>query len=98
MKTKLSKNVSFLAPFLKGLGKIVPISKVAYIRGYRVAKGLNEKADASIVRHSYSKYSINLKTQALVNGNKLHKYETLEKVLLELAHELAHLKDWNHSF
>ena len=97
MKTKFDKNLSFLKPFLKGISKIVPIYNVGHIKSYRVAKGLTERGQASIVKHSYKNYTINLKTQALVNKGKEHQYETLEQILLDLAHELSHLLEWDHT-
>lgn len=97
MKTKLTKSVTFLEPFLKGLQPIIPMHKVSHIRGYRVAKGLNERGQASIIRHSTKRYTINLKVEALVDGNKQHEYQTIEQILLDLAHELAHLKEWQHT-
>jgi len=95
MKTKLTSNVSFLSPFLKGLGRIVPIERVSSVKGYRVTKGLTERQQASIIRHSQRKYSINLKVQAL--KNKKYEYPTLEQVLLDFSHELAHLIEWHHT-
>jgi hypothetical protein len=96
MKTKLTKNVSFLKPFLKGLGTLVPLRKVTLIKGYRVAKGLNELSYASIIRKSKNDYRIYLQTQFLVDNGKKHYYTTLERVLINLAHELAHLNGWDH--
>ena len=97
MKTKIDKNLFFLKPFLKGISKIVPIRNVGHIKSYRVAKGLTERGQASIIKHSYKNYTINLKTQALVNKGREHKYETLEQILLDLAHELSHLLEWEHT-
>lgn len=96
MKTKLTKNVSFLKPFLEGIGSLVPLGNVSVIRGYRVAKRLNERSYASIIRHSKKNYSVNIQTQFLVDNGKNYSYSTLERILLSLAHELAHLKDWEN--
>jgi len=96
MKTRLTKDVAFLKPFLKGVRSLVPLRKVTLIRGYRVAKGLNELSYASIIRKSKNDYRINLQTQFLIDNGKKHHYMTLEKILINLAHELAHLKGWDH--
>jgi hypothetical protein len=96
MKTRFTKDVAFLKPFLKGLGRLVPLRKISIIRGYRVAKRLNELSYASIVRKSKNDYRINLQTQILIDNGKKHCYTTLERILINLAHELAHLKGWGN--
>ena len=59
MKYELTKNVSFLKPFLKGVGKIVPLAKLTRIKGYRVAKGLEEQKHAGIVEYDENTLSHN---------------------------------------
>ena len=97
MKYELTKNVSFLKPFLKGVGKIVPLAKLTRIKGYRVARGLEEQKHAGIVEYDDNTLVITLRIQSLVDNGKSHKYDTLEKILLDLSHELAHLKEWDHT-
>lgn len=98
MKTKLTKNVSFLKPFLKGLSPIVSLKNVKLIRGYRVAKGLYERQNAGITKYlSSRKYVITLKIQTYSKDKKKYLYETLEQILLDLSHELAHLVEWDHT-
>jgi hypothetical protein len=97
-RTKLNKNVSFLKPFLKGISRIVPMSKLSKIRGYRVATGLNERQQAGITKyHGTGLYVITLKIQKLVEENTKYRYTTLEQILLDLSHELAHLHEWEHT-
>jgi hypothetical protein len=74
------------------------MSKVSRIRGYRVATGLTERKEAGITKYLRSGlYVITLKTQCLVNNNTRHRYETIEKILLDLSHELAHVLEWEHT-
>lgn len=73
------------------------LSKLSTIRGYRVGIGLNEKQRASIVHYTNKKYCINLKTQNHVENGTAYKYPIIEQILLDLAHELAHLKEWEHT-
>lgn len=96
MKLRLTKNVEFLKPFLKGL-RLIQLSKVSTIRGYRVGTGLNEQQRASIIRYSNKKYCINLKVRNLTDHNNSYKHPTIEQILIDLAHELAHLKEWEHT-
>lgn len=93
---KLTKKVKFIEPFLKGL-RLVDLSKVHIIRGYRVGIGLNENQGASIIKHSSKKYSINLRTQVHMENGTTYGYPTVEEFLFNLAHELAHLKEWDHT-
>src|SRR5271165_3014414 len=100
MKTKLTENLSFLKPFLKGVGRIVPLSKLAHIKDYKVQKGLNKRAQASCIKYQKGydglngKYGINLLTQELVDNGRSYRHQTLEQILINLSHELAHLKEW----
>jgi hypothetical protein len=93
---KLTKNLNFLKPFLVGL-RLVQVSKVSVIRGYRVTTGLNEQQRASIIKYNNNKYCINLKIQNLIDRGTDYKYPTIEQILIDLAHELAHLKEWEHT-
>jgi hypothetical protein len=98
MKYELASNVSFLKPFLKGVGKIVPLAKLIRIKGYKVATGLEEQKHAGIIKYiADNKYVITLRIQSLVDKGRSHRYDTLEKILVDLSHELAHLKEWDHT-
>ena len=97
MKVELTKNVLFLKPFLKGVGKIVPLAKLTRIKGYRVAKGLEEQKHAGIAQYDDETFIITLRIQTLVDKARSHRYDTLEKILVDLSHELAHLKEWDHT-
>lgn len=97
MNTKFTKNVEWLKPFVKQIGYLAPLSKLQYIRGYKVRKGLNELAWASITKYSANRYTISLRVESLVKNGRKHKPSTIETTLLSLAHELAHLKHWEHT-
>lgn len=98
MKTKLTNNVKFLKPFLKGLSPIVSLKDLKRIQGYRVTKGLIERQNAGITKYMSSrKYVISLKTQIYSKRKRKFVYETLEQILLDLSHELAHLLEWEHT-
>src|SRR5271170_6682546 len=97
MKTKFTSNVAWLKPFLIGLESLAPIHKLYSVKGYKVKKGLNELSVASTIKHSSKKYTINIKTQGLVNKGKSYKDETIENLLIAFAHEIAHLVDFEHT-
>ena len=92
---KFTKNVEFLRPFIKGLGRKVPLRHLKYVRGYRVKKGFIERSDASILRYSKKHYTINVLIEELVH--RKHQHKTIERALLHFAHELAHLREWEHT-
>lgn len=94
-KIRFTKNVEFLRPFIKGLGRQVPLRHLKYVRGYRVKKGFIERSDASIIRYSKKHYTINVLVEELVH--RQHQYKTIERALLHFAHELAHLREWEHT-
>ena len=92
---KFSKNTEWLAPFIAAASRYVPIEKLRKVHGFRVAKGLEEQVDGSILKW-HGKFSINLRMQNLKDGKKYQnvRYEAL---LVVLAHELAHMLEWEHT-
>src|SRR5271166_2506128 len=95
MNIKFSKNVEWLKPFIEGLELLVPIHRVSHVKGYKVKRGLTERAVASTIRCEKTKrYTINIKIKALVNKETEYRDEIIENLLIAVSHELAHIKEW----
>ena len=93
---KFSKNTEWLRPFIVASGKYVPIEKLRKVHGFRVAKGLEEQVDGSILKWN-GKFSINLRMQNLKEDKKKYQNVRYEALLVVLAHELAHMLEWEHT-
>ena len=98
MKIKLNKDVKWLEPYLKAADSFVPIRRISSVIGYQVPFYKTERQYGSITVH-YDKNQINInlliKTQDLNQG--IHKNARMANVLDSLAHELAHLLEWEHT-
>lgn len=91
--TKFYKNVKFLEPYFKAAANLVPLDKVKQIKGYYVRLGSVERGYGAILRANNNKtFNITIKIKQS-SGQK----EYLIVVLDTLAHELAHLKHWEHT-
>jgi len=95
---KFTKNTEWLKPFIAASGSLVPLDKLRRVRGFRVARGLEEQVEASCIRYR-GRFSINLRMQN-VPLSKGEKYTNVryEPLLIALAHELAHMVEWEHTY
>jgi hypothetical protein len=104
-KTKFNKNVAWLEPFFAKAKGLVPIHKVSAIKGFSVPLEKTECVDGQMTKHEDGYIVITLRThnqilRANQNGTNTayrHKRRMICDVLLVLAHELAHLKYWEHT-
>lgn len=94
---KYSKDLEWLIPFVNSVKSIVPTYKIKSIKSYKVQKGLTERHYGTIYK-SNGAYTINLKIYTYSKKQKKYANETYEGVLLHLAHELAHTKEWEHTY
>lgn len=98
-KIKISKDLEFLRPFIESAKGIIPLYKLLIVRSFKVRPGLEAQTYGSTLKHSIQDtYVINLRVYEWSKMKKKYKPETLTLVLDTLAHELAHLKYFNHSY
>lgn len=89
---KYAPNVNWTKPFVESAQKYVSLGKIKRIRGYEVGEGKIERGFGSLTRNG-NKYTVSL----LLFENAEGKSMVLGIVLEALAHELAHLKYWEHT-
>ena len=105
MKTKYQKSVAWLEPFVKAAKGIVPVHKLTQLKGFKVTLDKVEDTDGQTLVDVNKSVTITLRThnhiyRANDNGTHTayrHKPCPTEHMLWTLAHELAHLKEWNHT-
>lgn len=105
MAIKYSKNLLWLKPFVECAGKHVPINRLKYIRGYKLPLNKDPKAFATLATLPGGYFQMNIRTntvdvKTLKNGTfkpVKHREMYLAVMLDTLAHELAHIKHWDHS-
>jgi hypothetical protein len=96
MKTKFHKSVTWLAPFLKSVGNLVPTDRIKWVKGYSVPRGKKPKADAYIhMFGNHKTFHINLELSSIKKGKLISPY--LYNFLDSFAHEIAHLIHWEHT-
>lgn len=87
-KIKYSKDLQWLSPFVDSVHHLVPIHVLDKVKSFRVPVGKIEQTDASIVL-LHGRY--NMTVRAYSQYGKIHKANTVEHVLICVAHELAHI-------
>ena len=92
---KYTKNVLWLQPFVESVEHLLPEHRIKIIRGYHVAKGLEEQTFGSTIKEG-RKCSINIRLKDLVTKRK-HSNSRIATVLDTLAHELSHVAHWEHT-
>lgn len=98
MFPKMTKNVMWLKPYIMSVKHLVPINKISKVCGYSVPLHKAEVQDAAIVYPSGKKkavISIRMTNNDYINEKQLRPYYA--QVLNHLAHEMAHLKHFDHS-
>jgi hypothetical protein len=93
---KYAKNVLWLRLFVESASKLVPLSTVARIRGYRVREGCKPASQGGTTKVNRRKYSINILLYDTKEDGKKHRLRRYYHVLETLAHELAHIVEWEH--
>lgn len=102
---KYQQQVAWLEPFVKVSRGLVPLHKLRQVRGYRIPLGKREFTDGTCLTTNFKCFHINVKTHYQnmqhAGNNRLyadsHTPLPIYDVLNTLAHELAHLKEWDHT-
>ena len=89
---RYSKDVLWLKPFIEEVLFNIPFKKIKAIKGYKVRKGHEPLQYGSTVRKN-ALYTINILTHT--NGDIK---ERISVILDTLAHELSHIKNWEHDY
>lgn len=96
-KIKLSKDIEFLRPFIESAKSLIPLHKVKAIKTYKVNKRYMSRTYGATME-SRQVYVITLRAAHWVPKDKGYTVETLSMMLDTLAHELAHVKYFDHSY
>jgi hypothetical protein len=103
---KIHPSLFWVKPFLASANGLVSLKNVLEISAYKVPLSKQSKTDAQLITYTADathKIMINThwqKTESLGNGkfkNTRYKRVRLNFMLDSLAHELAHIKYWDHS-
>ena len=98
-----NKNIQWILPFYHDAKPLLGKHKLDGIYGYKVPIGKAPTQDGQIIRHEVdgrvTKTVITLRThwnKKRVGRKDIHVPITIASVLQTFAHELAHLKYWEH--
>lgn len=95
---KISKRLKFLIPYLnKDVGKLVNLKKLKAIKTYTIPLNKFDDSDGAIIRYDTNHYVITLRITKNNYLNQTQSLEYLYNILEALAHEISHLKHWNHT-
>ena len=105
MKTRFHKTVKWLEPFFQKAKGLVPLHKVHVVKGFVIPLGKIECIDGQMTKYEGGKIVITLRTHNQIqranqngtNTSYIHKRRMICDILLTFAHELAHLKEWEHT-
>lgn len=104
---KFDRHTHFLKPFIESVSDLVDIERIKKVKGYWVDGNKDERQLAAIHRLGNNKdYYVTIKVKVqkfeiLKNGNRkftCHIPDYLANILSHLAHELAHVKYWEHDY
>lgn len=97
-KIKIAKSLRWLSPFILEASRILSLRQIKTIKAYRVGIKRSTKSDGSIIGNGRN-YVITIRTHSneLVNGKLAQCPIATDAILFTLAHELAHLKEWDHT-
>jgi hypothetical protein len=93
--TKLSKNVRWLAPYLRAAKGLVPTHRLKAIGGF-TARPANDQIHVGWTLTDDMKSFRMLLALGFRERGRLFRYR-LNDVLQTFAHELAHMVHWDHS-
>jgi hypothetical protein len=102
---KIERNAKWLIPFINEVKDLVDFTKIKKIRGYWIPLDKMAQADAWCTRDEDGKYIVSVQIYEKImkrTGKKTFKfvgyqYQCLAETLNSLAHELAHVRYWEHS-
>lgn len=93
---KFSKNATWLKPYIRAIKDLIPIDKLASIKGYRLRHGLTPDKDG-LTKIYRNKFYITLRMwEASEDGKKYIRFR-FYSIFEALAHELAHCAHWEHT-
>lgn len=95
---KLSKDLFWVQPFLNEVGHLVPLERLTGLTGYKQRPGRNIGSYGGTHTHDLQEYNITLLTHEWNVRKQKHVTAQDGMVLDTLAHELAHLVFWEHSW
>lgn len=96
---RIAPNMEWVRPYLEAVSDIIPLHRIAEVRGYKVPVSRQPQTEASIIvelQSGRAKIFVMLTGHRIKRNGKRGK-ATYESLLLALAHELAHLKEWEHT-
>lgn len=95
---KLSKELTWIAPFLEEVLHLIPLERLTDVRGYRQRRDRNIGSYGGTHTADMLTYNITLLTHEWNKKKKKHVLVQEGMVLDTLAHELAHIVYWEHSW
>lgn len=99
MKTRLSDDLKWLAPYLKAVRRLVPLNRVISISYYQTRSQYHKEHHKAITHRlgNNKNFQIFIRTKLPVDKRIPLRYYDQEDVLFFLGHELAHTKVWDHT-
>jgi len=94
---KYLKGTGFLEPYVNSAKTVVPLKKLVRLRAYKVPLTKTIQTDGWCNHLGNGKYEISLRLWGRNNRSTRHETIFWEEALHSLAHELAHLKEWDHT-
>lgn len=95
---KISKDLRWIEPFLAQVHHLVPLYKLESIRGYKQRWNRNVASFGGTHTADGDVFNITLHTHVYNKRTNRHEPEAKGLVVDTLAHELAHLVHWEHSW
>ena len=95
---KITKNMLWCDPFIKSVKDLIPLEKLVKVSGYIVPFGKEAINDGSLYKTG-NRYTLQVRLNYCRKPTKKAHYERcpLPGILDTLAHELAHIQEWEHS-
>ena len=103
---KFSKNVEWLQPFTATLANLIPLKKLTRVKGYRVPLNNQDQVEGCCsTGDNHKSHTITLKIfkhdKKTLGHQKFkafrHTRSYVSDILETYAHELAHIKHWEHT-
>ncbi len=91
------KGTQWLAPYIKSVNHLIPLQKLVKLQAFKIHLKKETRADGSCNFISRGKYSIAIRLWCRNEKRTRHILLYLHDVLYYLAHELAHIKEWEHT-
>lgn len=96
---QLSKDLKWITPYLEAVGHIVPLDKITEIRYYTSRKHHKKEHHKAITHRlaNNKSFAIFLRTKLPIDERVPLRYYDQEDIMYYLAHELAHVRFWEHT-